>query len=90
MRGGGEESCAEASSADVVVDVGDRNGYVMVEKGTLIRDRVGGRGIYMANVQTFVLRLRFSMVVVLRMAKWIDEQAIPKVKSPKAAALQDG
>lgn len=78
-------------SDDVGVDgICGRNGYVMVEKGTLTWDGVGGRGMYMANIQTFDLRFRFSMVVVLRMANWIEEVVMPRVKSAKAAALRGG
>ncbi len=41
----------------------------------------------MARVQTFVLRERFSMVVVLRRANWKDERVMPTVKRAKRPAL---
>ncbi len=41
----------------------------------------------MARVQTLVLRERFSIVVVLRIANWRDERVMPIVKRAKRAAL---
>ena len=48
----------------------------------------GGLGMWMASCQTFVLRDRFSMVVVFWKTNWRELPLMPRRKREKRAALR--
>ena len=62
-------------------------GYVMVEKPIGAGDS-GGLAMWMANSQTLLCRLRFSMVVEFKRTNSSELPVIPIVKRPNMAALQ--